>query len=172
MVKILNDMKTIGFVLCFSILLSNCNKLFKDEELSLKRVSYIGNELKTNGYYYSYYTNKATPPETYTVAFFLYRNGVMLSARAYESINLDTVEKKMLKRYESLREEKIGWGVFVVKDNKIEYEQWSTSAGGGLPVFKNSYIIENDSTLTNLGGNIYHFRQFSPKPDSTSNFIK
>ena len=107
----------------------------------------------------------------FTTVFFLYRNGIILSAGAYENAALDVVEKKMLKRYESLLKEKIGWGVFVVKNNKIEYEQWSTSVGGGLPVFKNSYIIENDTTLSSYMG-IYHFRQFSPKPDSTNVYIK
>jgi len=144
----------------------------KDETLTLQRVPYTGSEIKTDGYYYSYYVNSTM--EEYIVAFFLFRNGIILSAGAYDKTNLETLEKKMLERYESLQSEKIGWGVFIVSDNKIEYEQWSTSGGpgGGLPVFKSSYDIENDSTLINPAGIIYYFKQFSPKPDSTNNFIK
>ena len=159
-------MKTIRIILCISFFLTSCDKLFPDEKLSLQRIPYNGNEIQTDGYYYSYYVNNNIPPDEYIVGFFLYRNGVMLSARAYGSTNLNIVEKEMLERYESLQKEKIGWGVFIVKGNKIEYQQWSTSAGGGLPVFKSSYNIENDTTLRNPQGRVYHFKQFSPKPDS------
>ena len=144
----------------------------KDEELTLQRVPYTGNEVRTDGYYYSYYANNSSPPEEFIVVFFLYRNGVILSARSYEKTDFDILEKTMLNRYESLQNEKIGWGVFIVQNNKIEYEQWSTSVGGGLPIFRNFYDIENNTTLKSFAGKIYYFRQFSPKPDSTNNFIK
>jgi hypothetical protein len=150
-------------ILALTLLLYGC----KDEELTLPKIPYTGNEIRTDGYYYSYYANNSTPPEEYIVTLFLYRNGVILSAGAYDERNLNALERKMLERYESLQNEKIGWGVFIVKNNKIEYEQWSTSAGGGLPVFRNFYNIENDTTLRGFTGNIYHFKQFSPKPDST-----
>ena len=148
-----------------------CNK-FKDEELSIQRKDFLGNELRTDGYYYSYYENNSSPSEESIITFFLYRNGVILSSGGYKKTNSDVLEKEMLERYELLQNKKTGWGVFIVKDNKIEYEQWSTSSGGGLPIFKSSYDIENDTTLISPCGNIYHFKQFSPKPDSINNFIK
>ena len=146
----------------------------KDEELTLQRVPYTGNEIRTDGYYYSYQVNNSTPPEEFILAFFLYRNGIILTAGAYNKTDLVNFEHKMMERYKTLVKEKTGWGIFVVQNNKIEYEQWSTAdgPGGGLPVFKNSYDIVNDTTLINYSGRIYHFKQFSPKPDSTNNFIK
>jgi len=140
----------------------------KDEQLTLQKTPYTGNEIRTDGYFYSYYTNNSNPPEEFIVVFFLYRNGVILSAGAYEKTNFDILEKAMVARYESLQNKKIGWGVFIIKDNRIEYEQRSTSVGGGLPVFKRSYFIENDTTLRSSYAGTYHFRQFSPKPDSTA----
>jgi len=103
------SMKTIRIILCISFFLTSCDKLFPDEKLSLQRIPYNGNEIQTDGYYYSYYVNNNIPPDEYIVGFFLYRNGVMLSARAYGSTNLNIVEKEMLERYESLQKEKIGW---------------------------------------------------------------
>ena len=161
-----NTIKLIS-ILSLTIFLNSC----KDEKLTLIKVPYEGNEIRIDGYYYSYYVNNVNPPGECIVGFFLYRNGIMLSARAYDKTDLDILEKNMLERYESLQEEKIGWGVFVVKENQLVYEQWSTSVGGGLPVFKSSYNIENDTTLINPYGEIYRFKQFSPKPDSTNRFI-
>jgi len=140
----------------------------KDEELTLQRVPYMGNEIRIDGYYYSYYMDNVSPPNESIVVFFLFRNGIILSAGAFENTNFDILENNIRERYESLLNKKIGWGVFIVTDNKIEYEQWSTSTGSGLPVFKNSYKIENDTTLINYAERICHFKQFSPKPDSTA----
>jgi len=139
----------------------------KDEKLTLQRVPYTGNEIRTDGYYYHHWASSESLSINKTATFFLYRNGIKLTAGSYGSIDLDIVEKEMLSRYELLVKQKIGWGVFVITGNKVEYEEWTTSAGGGLPIYKNSYNIENDTTLMNPEGKVYHFKQFSPKPDST-----
>ena len=160
-------MKTIilfALTISLSFFMSSCDVLFPDEKLSMQRENYNGNEVRTDGYYYMYYTNSTNQESI--IVFFLYRNGVMLSAGAYGRNDFDIVEEEMLERYESFQRKKIGWGVFIVLGNKLEYEQWSTSVGGGLPVFKSFYYIENDTTLRSPYERIYHFKQFSPKPDS------
>ena len=92
MIKVLK----IVIVFCF-ILLSGC----KDEELTLQRVPYIGNEIRTDGYYYSYsVNNNITPSRESIIVFFLYRNGVKLSARSYDKTDFQTLEQNMIKRYE------------------------------------------------------------------------
>ena len=159
-------MKIIIFILCCLFSLLSCNKLCKDENLSLKRISYTGKELKTDGYFYNHWKSDGSLSMNSTVIFFLYRNGIILSAGSVESTDLEIVEKEINKQYEFLYKKKIGYGVFIVENGKLLYEQWSTSAGGCLPVFQSSYTIENDSTLINPYGEIYHFRQFSTKPDS------
>ena len=171
-------MNTIGktITLFFLILLNGC----KDEELTLQRIPYFGNELRTDGYYYHY--DDTSYDGIYTLCFFLFRNGTRLTAGSFKNTNLDTVEKQMLDRYKWLNH-KSGWSIFVITDNIMEIEGWSTSVGGGLPVYKAYYYIENDTTLRlfksiNSDGMefekdaIYHFRHFSPKPDSTNNFIQ
>jgi hypothetical protein len=89
----------------------------------------------------------------------------------------------MIALYDNLRKDKVGWGVFLIKGNNIECEVWSTSVGGGLPVGRGEGIILNDTTFCIVKSinirdgkefphnDIYHFRKFSPKPDSTNNFI-
>ena len=153
--------------------------LLPDEKLSMKRVDYTGNQLRTDGYYYNYHQ----VPES-TLVLFLYRNGVLFSTRYYPSFNLDAVEKEMISEYDRRRREKTRWGVFSVFDNRIEYEQWNGGTGGGLPIIKYKGIIENDTTFlitetyfsdskkTDHKEYVYHFKQFDNKPDSTNNFIK
>jgi hypothetical protein len=164
-----------GIMTLGMIFLYGCNKLFPDEKLTIQRVDYTGNELRTDGYYYYQDAN-------YTVVEFLYRNSIILSARAYSFHDLNIVEKKMLERYNEIRADKIGWGVFRISGKTIEYEMWDTSVGGGLPILKCIGIIDNDTTFRiiqciELGkkfekNEVYHFRQFSPKPDSTNKWIK
>ena len=175
-------MKTmILFILTISLsmCMSCCSSLFSDEKLSMKRVDYHGNELKIDGYYYHYHQE----PES-TQILFLYRNGVLLLTRFFPSHDLDYVEKTMLTEYDKIREDKIRWGVFLILDDRIEYEKWNGSTGIGLPIIKRKGIIENDTTFriietyfsdskeTDYKELIYHFKQFSPKPDSTNVYIK
>jgi hypothetical protein len=170
------DMKTMGIILYLSILLAGCNRLFPDEELLLPRTNYEGT-LKISGYYYYYQQDP-----TGTIVKYLFRNGIILSGYFFSTIDLNEVEIEMIKEYNLLQKDKSRWGVFVINGNTIQYSGWSTSVGGGLPTGKCIGTIENDTTFCitksiNSDGrefernDVYHFRQFSPKPDSTNNFI-
>jgi len=168
-------MKTIGkIVTILSLILLNC---CKDEKLSLQRVPYLGNELRTDGYYYKYWASYDSPVPNNTTCLFLFRNGIVLCAGSFESTNLDTVDKELLERYKWLYEYKSSWGVFVVNGDRYEDEVWGS--GFRLPVSKSIGIIDNDTTIHIIKhisvkekqefpqNYRYHFRQFSPKPDST-----
>ena len=164
-------MKKICIILYVSILFASCEKLFPDEKLKLERMDYTGKELRTDGYYYYHWASYNSPIENNTHVMFLFRNGIILSAHSYSSIDLRDVEKKMILEYDIIRKYKSGWGVFMVDRKEIICEQWSTSVGGGLPVYEWKGKILNDTTIKE-DNYVYHFRQFSPKPDSTNNFIK
>ena len=45
-------MRTIVFILGFAFLFSGCAWLLKDEKLTLSKIPYAGNEIRTDGYYY------------------------------------------------------------------------------------------------------------------------
>jgi hypothetical protein len=151
--------------------------LFPDEKLTLQREDYEGNELKIDGYYY--YHND----DNRTLVLFLYRNGIIISTRAYPFFDLSFVEIEMIKEYGEIGKSKTRWGLFTVVGNKIECEQW-VSPTEGITVSKQSGYIENDTTFHITEqyfsynkqvyhvNEIWHFKQFSPKPDSTNNYIK
>ena len=173
-------MKNIGYILFFSILLIGCSQLFPDEKFTIQRTDYNGSEIRTDGYYYEYATSYDSSLPNRTICFFLFRNGVSVSMGSFETVDLETADKEIVERYKWLNNYKSGWGVFAINGNKYVEESWSTSVGGGLPVGRTIGIIENDTTiLITKHINVKerkefpqdyrcHFRQFSPKPDSTA----
>jgi len=168
------------------LLMSNCSKdkVLKDDELTLKKMSYTGNQLKINGYYYQKYGN----PEKLTIYLFYY-NGILLHAGdGYEYNKLNEFEQNIMSAefIDKLKGSKYAWGVFNIEENNMHFERWYPS----LPPLK-AYVragqILNDTTFVitesyrmkkgkktevDSESETYHFRQFSPKPDSTNIFIK
>jgi hypothetical protein len=154
-----------------------CDKLFPDDKLTLERTNYTGNEIKTDGYYYRF-TDSGN-----TIVYFLYKNGIILCAHSYSSHDLNMVEIEMVKLYSETRRQKDGWGIFLIKDSEIEYEIWNAPTGYSLPTIKCKGKIINDSTFhitesyfsdikkTYYRNEMYHFKQFDNKPDSTNSFI-
>ncbi len=152
----------------------------------------VGTNLKTDGYYYL-----ITKDNKYN-AFFLYKNGIYhggnwLNPINFNIKNLSELDSKIYPIFSA--EEKYPsqyhWGVFTTNYLNIEIERWVTSSGGGAyPTQILKGEILNDSTIhfhTKLEAEplvanrkkktfkideTYHFRQFSPKPDSTNKFIK
>jgi hypothetical protein len=159
----------IGFILFIA-----CGKTF-DEKLTLKREDYTGNELKVNGYYYTFFKETKI-----TAILFLYRNGIVLSEGGFTSYNLEDIERQF--NNISLKV-KSNWGVFIVNGNTIQYERWIGSTGSRACTSKSTGYIINDTTIHfferyNSERNekysideTWHFKQFDNKPDSTNNFI-
>jgi hypothetical protein len=157
--------KTVIFLF---LLLLGCKERY--ENLELSREDYNGKELKTNGYYY-----RQAPK--YTDPFFLYQNGVIYFPGITYDTDLDKVDVFTTNIPPLSREDRAKWGIFQVKGATINIETWDIVSGGKIPTNIRAYTILNDTTITikdsKSGENIiYKFRAFSPKPDSTNNFIK
>ena len=154
-------------VLMLSLCILGCRKPY--EELFLQRMDYTGNELRTDGYYY--YQN-----ENRIVVYFLFRNGIFRSCGSPPSIkDFENRDNPC-----SGNTSKIGWGVFIVEKDIIKYEVWNGSPGfETLPTIISEGKILNDTTFhitlsyhqdgsdRRERNDIYHFRQFISKPDST-----
>jgi len=169
-------------ILMFLFLNNSCENLSfkKDDELSLKREDYTGNQLRIDGYYYLEYFN----PEKHMEAFVFFQNGVMTYLGGGFSSTI-SIENSMQSDVfiEKLTINKDCWGIFEVNEKVIKLERWYAGQGA-KPAFVSEGVILNDTTfhITKIyRGNgselkerdeTYHFRQFSPKPDSTNNFIQ
>ena len=159
--------------------LSCCSILFPDEKLSMQREDYAGNELRMDGYYYCYYKETDI-----TVIYFMFRNGIIRCTGGYSRYNEDNREQEMVSYYNRFTP-KTDWGVFIVNGNVIQYEMWiGSSSGVYASINRQSGYIENDTTFhitesyysdrneTEQVDEVYHFKQFANKPDSTNNYIK
>ena len=166
------------------LLLASCGTILKDDKLTLERMSYTGNKLRLDGYYYN--INNHT--NTISSSYFFYNNGIVLYGGGwpYEDM-FEGLESNFISESwnESIKGKKQKWDIFQIEGYKISFERYYPSSGDGLPAGIRSGEILNDSTFIinkfyrpktgeerELSIEVYHFRQFSPKPDSTNIFIK
>ena len=177
-----NQINVSVIILFLTLLFNACAFLFKDDELWFDKRPYFGNDLRMNGYYYEKFSDNTISDNV--VIIFFFSDGTMFTCSAGYSISdIQLIDKAIPNLFDREKNSKLAWGVFAISGKTIQYSGWGTSVGGGLPSFKGIGIIENDSTFRitkhiNSDGRefevneIHHFRQFSPKPDSTNVFIK
>jgi hypothetical protein len=176
MVKIKN-MKTNIIVLIILLLnVLSCEKINEsDDVLTLQKQNYFGSDLLLNGIYF---TVKENFEGSYYQRYALYRNGIIRDLGA--AIEIDSPDILT-------GNSKADWGVFQIYSNEIKFEKWYPSSGGPLKAYIRAGNILNDTTFVitesyrmhkgkkteeKVRNETYHFRQFSPKPDSTNSFIK
>lgn len=159
----------------------SCQKLIKYKDFVLTQTHYTGNELRIDGYYY-----KLREDSKISVQCF-YRNGIMLNMEG-GALSLNEADEYIKNRFigDSIHpiNERSLWGLFVVIDKTIKFECYYPSDAITKWTYIREGIILNDTTFhitdsyRSDGAEIrerdemYHFRQFYPKPDSTNNFIK
>ena len=155
---------------------SGCGFLeLEDDKLTSEKRLYVGDELRIDGLYYTVGQNMHG--DLYTVYFF-YRNGVVRyvgSSNDPEFLNEENRFGDGRAKYE--------WGLFNVEGDKIAFEKWYPASKGIAHSFIRSGKILNDTTFVitesrrsngeevREENEMYHFRPFSPKPDSTSRYI-
>lgn len=152
-----------------------------DDRLTLEKVDYKGNELRIDGYYYMKDTQR---PQISVL--FLYENGIILYGSAFDIDKTNEMEERYRNgSYATHAKEKYLWGVFQIDGTQIKYEKWTPGAGPswsftyeGVILNDTTFIINKSYRAKDAVGKKpseehreYHFKQFSPKPDSTNRFI-
>jgi len=173
------------YLLIAAILLTSC-VTWLDRDLRMKKIPYLGDELRIDGYYYSnieYYSSLDGIRGSIGVAVF-YRDGFCIYTEV-SPVNQDTlnyIENEFLlnKAYiNKLKNNYGGLGVFQIMDTDIQFEVWLYKSDSQIHYGK----IVNDTTfITNKRVSMsnktypenltYRFKQFSPKPDSTNVYVK
>lgn len=162
-----------------------CSKLlFGREELTLTRQSYNGKELRIDGYYYyKYYPSEN---EVYYRTYFLFKDGIILYSGSVSGDEITSLENNFSSSewLKVKREYKDNWGVFKITGDKILFEKWYPNSPGQPKVYIREGKILNDTTFhitvsyrpdgseRSEKDEIYHFKPFSPRPDSTNPFTK
>ena len=179
--KIFTKILFVSFLLIF---VQSCSKIFKckDDELTIPRTENNTNKLKLNGYYYGdifdYNENK---PKVYL----LYQNGIFYNCEHIKKEDIDA-SLMILNNNELRSKYKSRWGTYKINGNNIEIEYWLPQANHCVKLSYNKGEILNDTTFkityvrTSYRGevgyeknvnDIFYFKQYSPKPDSTISFI-
>ena len=147
-------------------------------EFVMKHVDYEGHELRIDGYYY--HQGKHVSGSNQTHVIFLFKNGLMLNPYPDSTHDISEVEQILVRQYEHFKKYNNRWGIFVINGNRLEYEMYDAEGGS---VIRYVGRIDNDTTFNLLQSvhhhfgvlsvdKIFHFKKFSPKPDSIKSFIK
>ena len=169
-----------GIILIVVLFSFSCKEWFEDEDFSLTREEYSGDEIRTDGYYYYYYNQNSS----LTFITIFYRNGIVI-----DNIGGGTlleIEQSLSngELYQNATKIKDVWGIYRVEDNRIMIETIVAMGGFSRIAYTDYGKILNDTTIhfykhkesyKNVFENMndtLHFKQFSPKPDSTNVFIK
>ena len=164
------------------VFLSSCSR--KLTELILNKTTYIGNELRIDGYYYS---DDYTQHRYRNVAVF-YRNGVCIhfTTSIERTDTLQFIERDILLNKSIMsrfRNDPSHIGVFQIIKDSLIFEIWEGASIKNTYTFSHFGTILNDTTflITKTTNNdtrksepknlIYKFKQFNSKPDSTCVFI-
>lgn len=161
-----------------SVLLSlvSCRFLIgEDDQLHFKRQPYEGSALRMDGFYY---TKVDSYQGTHYHRYFLYQNGIIRDAGG---------TKDLKSTLWLSGNSKINWGIFLIDNNNILFERWYPSSGGPIKAYVRAGNIIDDKTFvitesyrlvdgkkTNYDreNEVYHFKEFSPKPSSANPYIK
>jgi hypothetical protein len=180
--NVLNNMKLLLLVVLLA-LTGSCKKdiMIEDDKLSLQKIPYTGNQLKIDGYYYRDINH-------YLTVYFLYSDGTILYGSTFPANELQKHEDeyKTAEWQTIVKEYKHRWGLFKIEGNIIQFDRWYPS-NPPLKAYVREGIILNDTTFriaeyyrmqdgnkTNVEtlDEIYQFKSFSPKPDSTNKFTE
>ena len=165
-------------IVIIALLLSfGCKKNCFDDEFTIVQSPYYGNELRIDGYYYT-----GTGDNTSVIV--LFKNGVIFyggSGRDLAGFEELFHGKEFV---EGEKDNPFCWGLYEIRNDTINYESNTSYGQPWFYVYKTSALIKNDTTFhvfERMRSNgtekeeldySYHFKQFSPKPDSTNNFFK
>jgi hypothetical protein len=163
-------------IILFFLIFSSC---LGDDLLKNTREDYMGDNLRIGGFYYEYYQGKITS------VVFLYRNGIyfLVNGDGKERTSPDEVTTLLTEDHiKFCKTDKFNWGVFIIKGNDILIETWSPTGAGWRATATESGTILNDTSFIITKRrwsqtekdmyDEYFFYPYSPKPDSTNNYIK
>ncbi len=161
-----------------------------DDRLSIEQTESRDNKLRLDGYYYYVNYNENYDKDYASGTYFFYNNGIIVTLGGFDILDKwEKHEERILTNelIDAVQKIKYAWGLFNIDNNIIKFERWYPSSGGPLKAYVRKGIILNDTTFVikesyrmvngkkrdlDKENETYHFKQFSPKPDSTNRFTQ
>lgn len=151
-----------------------------DDKLTLQRTNYTGNELRIDGYYYGVWSGGFYDLRV------LYSNGTVKNIGAPSGVTtISGIDNHVSAMTTTIMGGKTGWGVFIINGSSIKLEEWRPDNTKLVAITREGSIL-NDTTFkftqvyrlvsgvkTGVSAldETFYFRQYSPKPDSTNQYI-
>ncbi len=155
------------------IFIYGCKVQYK--KLVHERRDYVEDVIKTDGYFFNLQSSIKSERGFDVDVLFFYKNGVFYDPFVISIQDSTNFEQEFFSKYPRFIKDKeipYAWGIFFAKDGKLVVERWGPGAGWVHPTFIANYTVINDTTIRyDYNNAIYHFRSYSPKPDSTNQFI-
>ena len=157
------------------------NILCKDDNLSLQKTTYTGDQLKIDGYFYGEPNSKNN-----VRIYYLYSNGVFFDdgIESLEDSQNGTIKVDVSNNLG--KQTKGQWGTFSINGNSIEIERWQSNINGcettiyekGNIINDTSFVItrrefreRGKSIKTEDPNSTFYFKALPQKPDSTNVFV-
>lgn len=126
----------------FTVLTSciSCEKMntCKDKELTLEKIEYAGQELRTDGFYYGNTNTDFQCTNLYEL-FVFYKNVIIMLPGTVE---LNKMEEYIITITNSNQQNtKFVWGLFDINSKKISLEHWVAAQYGYLAVLRSGEIL-------------------------------
>ena len=135
--------------------------------------------------YYDFVYKRVNDSLEHKIIFF-YANGVVLFASSdHSQLNETENDFKNGKYYALIKNEKNSWGPFKINDGILEFQRWY--AGQNVPVHQFTCRILNNQSFeiyqtasmvrgkkkhTENMSDVYTFKAFGPRPNSTNKYVK
>jgi len=146
--------------------------------------------LRLAGYYYEVVTDTPSDGNVATETIVLYQNGVATAGGSIivnSLVELDN-EVRSVDRADLYKEARDFWGIFTADSLEIELAHWMPKPCGKYGVKRRGRVLSDTSfvltTQVGIGksapaptilepdiSQTFYFRPFSPKPDSTNDFV-
>jgi hypothetical protein len=168
-------MKLISLVTIMALF--SCRGERWDDDLTLPEQPYTGNQMQIDGYFFNESDGRRQ-------VYVFYRNGVVLDGGSPLTSALAIFEEELSNGtyYNFAKDKKYKWGRFLVDSNVLQFELWKPNTGP-FEAYTYEGVILNDTTFkltkswrsckpkkVNEFEETFHFKRFSPKPDSTNTF--
>ncbi|MEQ8546280.1 MAG: hypothetical protein RIC03_00125 [Cyclobacteriaceae bacterium] len=150
------------------LIVTGCKE--ESPKLTFERQTYNGKELRMDGFYYSVSSNFEGP--LYNI-FFYYRSGIYRYAGS--SNDSTHFEQEGWLNPNS----RLIWGLFKVDGQQILREQWTPEDSwihrGTIlndTTFQINELQSSSGSVVRFKDDVFHFVEFSPKPDSITKYIE
>jgi len=159
-------------ILIISFMVASC---FKTESLDINSSIYLGDEIRLDGFFYQHRIGNDNT-QILGPFIFLYTNGVVyydLDSFYYDENltleeNLKDVSEKVVARSSKWKDNRQGWGRFLVDNNRLSFEVWGYAPRHNVSYYSCNILNDTVVIMDDVNGNSvsrrYEFYTLEDKP--------